>query len=323
MFINEKSYVELSDFHYFEYFPHFVNYISGASIYLDDCDKLFHNCIIYLSTSSVLSFIHNILPKITVQFILITGFSDDIIPYISEDNKRMEVDTLLSSDKLTIWFGLNKGWDHPKIISIPAGICRSLPKPCTDSDKFMAWCNPTILGPFYKFDIIESTLKRYNGDRNILDIIKSKENYDLFFTSYTTITNLQQRYIKFKTIRSELDIFLRDNTSPNIKKEAELLDWVVYTDKVYNHKFYLAPPGATIDSYQILESLYIGTIPIIFKSPLSHLYSDLPVVIIEDYNVLTEEFLNNEYNRIITTSFSFEKITFNYWKNLIFSYKER
>jgi hypothetical protein len=50
---------------------------------------------------------------------------------------------------------------------------------------------------------------------------------------------------------------------------------------------------------------------------LEELYSDLPVVFIDNYEDISEEFLVRKYEEILDKSFNFNKIKFLYWKNLI------
>lgn len=58
-------------------------------------------------------------------------------------------------------------------------------------------------------------------------------------------------------------------------------------------RFVICPPGTGVDTHRVYESIIFGAIPIVKTSFLDPLYSNLGVVIVKDWNEVTEEFLNN------------------------------
>ena len=52
----------------------------------------------------------------------------------------------------------------------------------------------------------------------------------------------------------------------------------------------------------------VGTIPIVFSSSLNDLYENLPVIVIDDWNIINEEYLNKEYKTILQGEYNFEKL---------------
>jgi hypothetical protein len=50
---------------------------------------------------------------------------------------------------------------------------------------------------------------------------------------------------------------------------------------------------------------------------LQKLFEDLPVVFVDDWTQVSEEFLNKELEKIQRTSYNYDKLKFSYWKNLI------
>jgi hypothetical protein len=60
-------------------------------------------------------------------------------------------------------------------------------------------------------------------------------------------------------------------------------------------KYILSPPGAGIDCHRTYEAIFLGAIPILLSSELDYLYRHLPIVIVDSWTDITEEFLNDNY----------------------------
>ena len=92
-------------------------------------------------------------------------------------------------------------------------------------------------------------------------------------------------------------------------------------DQMSKYKFILSPPGAGEDTHRTWEALYVGCIPIVKSSLLNSLYEDLPVVIVDNWDVITKEFLEEEYKKIQEKKkkgeYKFEKLKMSYWLNKI------
>ena len=85
------------------------------------------------------------------------------------------------------------------------------------------------------------------------------------------------------------------------------------------YKFILSPPGAGEDTHRTWEALSVGCIPIVKSSLLNILYEDLPVVIVDDWDVITKEFLETEYKKFqekkLQKRYKLEKFKMSYWLN--------
>jgi hypothetical protein len=57
-------------------------------------------------------------------------------------------------------------------------------------------------------------------------------------------------------------------------------------------KFALCPQGEGMDTHRVYECILFGVIPIVVSSPLDSIYSKLPVLIIQNWNEVTEEYLD-------------------------------
>lgn len=91
-----------------------------------------------------------------------------------------------------------------------------------------------------------------------------------------------------------------------------------YYSKILDHFFMLSPPGNGIDCHRTWEILYLKRIPILKRvGRLEDLYSGLPVVFINNYEEISEEFLLNKYDETLNRSFNFDKLKFSHWLNMI------
>lgn len=86
-----------------------------------------------------------------------------------------------------------------------------------------------------------------------------------------------------------------------------------FISDVASSKFEVAPRGNGLDTHRLWESLYVGTIPIVKTSSLDCLYAGLPVLIIQEWSEVTEEFLEKKYKEFSEQSFNLEKLFMDYW----------
>lgn len=89
------------------------------------------------------------------------------------------------------------------------------------------------------------------------------------------------------------------------------------------YKFILSPPGTGFDCHRTWEAVSIGIIPIVLSSTLNELYEDLPILVVDNYDILSEEFLKNKYIIIKNGKYDMDKITLDYWIhkiNLVFEF---
>ena len=58
----------------------------------------------------------------------------------------------------------------------------------------------------------------------------------------------------------------------------------------------ICPEGTGIDCHRIYESMFLDAIPILKTSNLNTFYKNLPVICVTDWDEITEEFLNANFN---------------------------
>lgn len=85
------------------------------------------------------------------------------------------------------------------------------------------------------------------------------------------------------------------------------------------HPYVLSPPGAGPDCHRHWESIMLGSIPIVLKSPMTKLLDDLPCLQVENWDEVTPERLQSELEplRERFKSPAMEKVWFEYWQKRI------
>ena len=88
---------------------------------------------------------------------------------------------------------------------------------------------------------------------------------------------------------------------------------------MHQAKYILSPPGNGFDCHRTWEALIVGTIPIVKSSCLDALLSDLPVLIVDDWPVVDEQFLHMRYEQMKQLFYTdgIKKITYDYWEEKI------
>lgn len=88
-----------------------------------------------------------------------------------------------------------------------------------------------------------------------------------------------------------------------------------YLEDLSRSVFVISPPGGGLDCHRTWEALLMGCYPVVISNTLNPLYEDLPVVIVKDWNEVTEEFLEAEYRAL--KSGAREKLYFPYWEQKV------
>ena len=105
------------------------------------------------------------------------------------------------------------------------------------------------------------------------------------------------------------------------KTDEDKVPFEGYLDNLYNHRFAICPRGNGIATHRPWEAMYMNTIPIEIRNTDNRFYTDMPICFINDWEELTEDFLNSEYDRIKNLDWNREMLTFEYWKNKILNSK--
>lgn len=86
-----------------------------------------------------------------------------------------------------------------------------------------------------------------------------------------------------------------------------------YIKQVAESTFVLSPPGRGPDANRTWETLLVGSIPVVLSSQLNPLYEDLPVLVVNDWTDVNEDFLREKYSEILEKQYDLRKLYMEYW----------
>jgi len=243
-----------------------------------------------------------ILLALNKKYILITTCNDDFcIPYFqfpqNNSNIVFYMEKLLEDPNLVRWFTKNPCISHTKLFPIPMG-----PKWQYTSSRFFGEDKQPILQILNTYCI--------EPEKKFKDTSLKTE---LLYFNFSIGTTDNPFITEHKDMRRQVEtVFLSKNFVYNQSKHFE-----GYIKELSNYKFCLSPPGRGVDTHRTWEALMVGTIPIMFSSALDVLFEKLPVIIINDWNIIDESFLNEEYDKIHKKEYDFSILFSDYWKNKI------
>lgn len=185
----------------------------------------------------------------------------------------------LDSPKVIAWFAIHAGIsNHAKFYPIPLGI----------------------------FQGIEQVVNKTEIDR----FLKTVRN--------TTLKD-KLLYINFdvKTSQPERASLVEQFSNKNYCVITNWKPFNSYIMEMAHFKFTLSPPGLAIDCYRTWEALVVGSIPIVKSSHLNSVYRHLPVLIVNDWQEITKEFLERKYDEMSRKHYNLDKLYMGYWKHKI------
>ena len=279
--IHTDKFIEISDF----------RYELGCSIPNND-GKTY---VIFCKTDIILNLLQQIRQNQQSQYIIITSESDygvgeDLCNIIPPNVKR--------------WFAQNVLHKHEKLESIPIGSVDVT----WIGEKEFAYDTEWIDGlePIHQYRKIEET-----GE--------PKEFTNLAYMNFCVGSNPHERlpvynYFKDKdwvTVRQCLiDIKDYPDSENSTVKEQ-------YYQELYEHKFVVSPLGNGVDCGRVWQAICLGTIPIVPHHLNLDFYKELPILVYEDINEITESYLEEKWEEMSSKEYDLSKATFDYWKVVI------
>ena len=150
------------------------------------------------------------------------------------------------------------------------------------------------LGTFWENDLIWFDKEK--------DLLKENIKEDIFYCNWNNNTN-KYRYLVLNKLK-DLNLNLKIESGVPFKE---------YITNMSKCKYVISPPGNGIDCYRTWESLYLGCIPIVIKHDMYDQFSDLPIIQVDDYSLITKEYLEKYINK----EFNYEKLSPSFWKKEI------
>ncbi|CAF3348985.1 unnamed protein product [Rotaria sp. Silwood2] len=168
---------------------------------------------------------------------------------------------VLDNEKILAWFASNPDHIHKKLFPIPIGLANA------------RW-------PHGNVSVFKQAFKFYRKSFS--------RRTTLLFVNFQVKNNRVQRS---KALKWALGL-------PNVT-HSHVTSHELYLRELGNAKFVLSPRGHGLDCHRTWETILMGAVPIVLRSRLDPLFTDAAVLIVDDWNNLSIEYLQSlEYNRL-------------------------
>ena len=199
----------------------------------------------------------------------------------------------LEEEKIIAWFSIHPFKDsHEKFFPLPLGIKQ-----------------------FKKNYANKSTVNAL-----LKDLRENSERTGLVYLNFDP--NIHRDRVRIKELFENM---------PYCGNASEPHDFEDYLKEMAEYKFVFSPRGLGPDSYRTWEALLVGTIPIVRKgmyehpeifddadpcthSTLDELYKGLPILIVDSWEEITEDFLNKKYEEIRAKRYDIRPLYLEYWR---------
>lgn len=212
--------------------------------------------------------------------VIVSGHSD----YEVKDD-HFEMLKQKSGGILKYIFAINGNSISPHIIPLPLGITNY----CDDSFRHQ------IFGNLEQMKNVSSTAVQ-KVNKVYLNI-----NSDTFPSERNHVLNM---------FRSMKWVTYKQPVVSNEGRHSYLLD-------IKQHDFVLCPRGNGVDTHRMWETLYMGSIPIVIYSNVHKNLLDLPILFIQSWDEVTEDFLEQKLKEYDTRKWNMDKLNISYWISLI------
>ena len=193
------------------------------------------------------------------------------------------VDTI--SDRFEKLFCINRNTERNNTFGLPLGITND----CDDSLLHQIYGNKDIMIEVMNEEIEKRNLlymnfniENFPKERQIMWELFSKQDFTKIGEIHNTITGRRK-----------------------------------FLQEIKSSKFVLCPRGNGVDTHRLWETLYMGSIPIVKYENTHHLFTDLPILFIEKWEDINEEFLNKKWREMEEKDWNLDKLKISYWTNFI------
>jgi hypothetical protein len=140
---------------------------------------------------------------------------------------------------------------------------------------------------------------------NLLQSFSINSKTKLLYLNFSRHTNVQRNDI------------MQDLLGKGFSRN-EKLPWDKYIEDLSHYKFALSPFGNGPDCHRTWECLYLNVIPIVIHSNPMKFFTDLPILFVNSFDVITPDFLEKTYdNYFKNKQFHLDKLYLSYWKTEI------
>jgi hypothetical protein len=203
--------------------------------------------------------------------------------------------TLLEDQRLIDWHAQNRDFDHPKLHSLPIGI-----------NLHNLWSNPLQWGGGFILPTLQELQLKNIAESAPLFINRKQK----IFCNWHFSIDRADRKDCLERIDKTI-CFFQPKPSPMVET------WELQSQ----FQFVLSPHGAGLDCHRTWEALLLGCIPIVKTAKLNDLFEGLPVIAVDDWREINQQFLQDRAQEMAGNTFNLEKLSMRYWKSKIKSFQ--
>jgi hypothetical protein len=246
-------------------------------------NRLRHGSSIYVCQDAIGLFATHILGSINIPFVLVSGDSD--LP-LTRDVQGFE--EILKSEHLIAWYAQNLKVTSKKLHHLPIGL-----------DYHTAW---KVKGHYEAVEI-----NPIQQELTLRSTLRSSKRSD---------QRTPRAYCNWHfAMRGNREECLgRANALACYYPMVRVPRTVAWKEQS-DFMFTLSPEGAGMDCHRTWEAILLGSIPIVNRNCISPLFDQLPVLIVDDWIEVTQQFLQDSFDQMIGQTYNFSSLFLHYWKS--------
>jgi hypothetical protein len=257
-----------------------------------------NSTVIFVDSINLGHYFEYLHPKISVDYILITGDSDISCPSnVIHTHFHLLDQIFVGTTRILHWFamncdvGENENWKKSKIFTcIPLGINQ--------------WKDQRLY--------MQLASGRDDSVRNT----HLKTNAYWILTSFNFGSNVIERFFPwYLTCYGRLQDISKCFYEFNSSKQ-----WTYYFHLAQS-RFVLSPPGVGSDCYRTWEALYLGSIPIVKTTSINSIFEQLPVLSVNSFGDITLKFLQDVYYNMTRRTYDYKRLYKGYWQRQINAFR--
>ena len=214
--------------------------------------------------------------------------------------KQMTFNTLLPS---------LKGHDNIILTHNSDQVVNELFSPALDSNKVTAWFAQNVALIHPKLHAVPIGLANSKWPHGNLNIFEKYLNRDV---ERTILCYFGYKVSTYPPVRKPLKEIIQYN-HPSWKF-IEDIPFEKYCETLSRSKYCICPRGNGLDTHRLWECLYYKVIPLVDRNPVTEYFEHLGLVIVDDWNKITEAYLNENYDRFYN---KLQVLTMSHYQDII------
>lgn len=189
---------------------------------------------------------------------------------------------------------------------------------------------PSCISKWYAINIAEDSDSLISIPLGLANLHPKNINLN----NFKNLTLSHDSYFHNSSKPSKLYLNFQISTNYGVRamlyKNFENKNWVVahkpnediknYSNNLKKYKYILCPEGNGYDTHRLWEALYSGSVPVLKHKKALKYAEHLPIIFIKDYQHLNIENIDSVFEELKKQSFNLEKLTFEYWSELILDF---